>query len=375
MNNKKQLFMNHLNRFIAEIEKHEVECALITNTSNIFYLTGFQGAATLIVCEGTPILYVPVLEFTRARKNVSKNIDVIAYSKYPLKNVEVERYIQKDILSIVKEHVKKREKIGVEKGSLTIQTFEKLRETLGEREFINITEIIWKLRTVKDNTEIEYMRKAISISEESYLKTLRLLSTGLSELEVAGILERHMRERGAEDYAFPTIVAFEENAAYPHAQPTTRVLHTNNIVLIDWGSKFNGYCSDMTRTIYYGQNIPEEILRVLEIVKNAQEEAIDHIEPGVKASEIDAIARNVLNRANLSRYFIHGLGHGVGIDVHEPPYLTPGSKDTLEPGMIVTVEPGIYIEGKYGVRIEDMVLVTEKGRKVLTNIDKIIHLM
>jgi len=368
------LFINHLNKFIAETEKNGIECSIITNSSNIFYLTGFNGSATLIVCKETSMLYVPVLEYTRARKSVSKSIDVIAYSKYPLKNIDIESYVQKDLMEIVKEKLSGKDKIGVEKGSLLLQTYNKLKEALGERTYSDISNIITKLRSIKDNYELELIKQAISISEKSYLEAIKNLSNDLSELEVAGILESNMRKRGAENYAFPTIVAFGENAAYPHAQPGSRRLRGNDIVLIDWGAKSQGYCSDMTRTLVYGTGVSKEIIKAIEAVKNAQEEAIDKIAPGVKASEVDSVARNVLERNGLSKYFIHGLGHGVGIDVHESPYLTPGSEDTLEPGMIVTVEPGVYIEGKYGVRIEDMVLVTKKGREVLTSINKMIKL-
>ncbi len=368
------LFINHLNKFTAEIEKEGIDCSIITNNSNIFYLTGFNGPATLITCNGSSTLYVPVLEYSRARKNVPKNIDIIAYSKYPLRDIEIEKYVQKDLIDIIKNELNGKNKIGIEKGSILLQTYNKLKEALGERIYVDISDIIMKLRSIKDDHELELIRRAIMISERSYLETIDRLNDELSELDVAGILESNMRMRGAEGYAFPTIVAFGENAAYPHAEPGTRRLRGNNIVLIDWGARSQGYCSDMTRTIIYGAKIPKEVIEILESVKNAQEEAIDKISPGIKASEIDDIARNALEKNGLSKYFIHGLGHGVGIDVHEPPYLTPGSKDVLEPGMIVTIEPGIYIEGRYGVRIEDMVLVTNSGRKVLTSIEKLIKL-
>lgn len=371
MNN---LFTKHLNKFVSETEKNGIECSIITNSSNIFYLTGFNGPATLIVCKEASILYVPVLEYARARKNVPKSIEVAAYSKYPLKNINIEKYVQKDLMEIIKEKLSEKDKIGIEKETLVLRTYSKLKETLGERTYHDISNIITRLRSIKDSYEIELIKQAILISEKSYLETIESLNNDLSELEVAGILEANMRRRGAENYAFPTIVAFGENAAYPHAQPGSRRLGENNVVLIDWGAKSRGYCSDMTRTLIYGARALEKIMKDIEVVKDAQEEAIDRIAPGVNASEVDSIARDILEKNGLSKYFIHGLGHGVGVDVHEPPYLTPGSKDILEPGMIVTVEPGIYIEGKYGIRIEDMVLVTKKGRQVLTNIRKMIKL-
>ena len=370
----RDLFSKHLNNLLARLEENNIECAIVSNPSNIFYLTGFQGSATLLLCENTSSLYVPVLEYTRARKHVLRGIEVYAYSKYPLENVDFENYIQKDLISIIKDKTQNKKRIGIEESQISMGTYNKLREALGERDYVNISDYLTKLRSIKDELEVEIIKKAIEVSEKSYLKTINELTNGLSELEVAGILELNIRRNGGEGFAFPTITAFNENAAYPHAQPSNKKLEENSIVLIDWGARVNGYCSDMTRTLTYGTSIPKRILDNIEIVKNAQEEAIDKIEPGVKAAEVDARAREILKKAGLLKYFIHGLGHGVGIDVHESPYLSPGSNDILEPGMIVTVEPGVYFEGEYGIRIEDMILVTKSGRKVLTSVSKIIQI-
>lgn len=368
------LFDKNMKKYIDMLEKEGIECSLIFNSSNIFYLTGYEGSGFIIIChDGVARLYVPLLEYSKAKSSVKNtSVEVKAYSKYPLKGVVVENYVEKDLISIIKLEIEKCKKIGLDKN-ISLSMYDRISDVLKGKEVIDITKNLSKLRSIKDEAEIEIILKAVNVAEKALKNALDELYEGISELELAGKIEYYMKKYGATTPAFPTIVAFGENSAYPHAIPSSKKLGDKDIILIDIGSRVNGYCSDMTRTFgyrYHSSNFKKH----LEAVISAQLEAIDHIAPGIKASDVDRKAREVLEKEGLARYFIHGLGHGVGIEVHESPALSPGSNDVLEKGMVVTVEPGIYIDGLYGIRVEDLVLVTSKGGRVLTSFSKILDL-
>ena len=197
-----------------------------------------------------------------------------------------------------------------------------------------------------------------------------MLKPGQHEAELAAFLEYRVRALGADGVSFPTIVAADANAALPHAIPGRRKLKAGSSVLIDWGARFGGYCSDMTRVVALGKMKPK-VREIYQIVLDAQLAAIDAIKPGVRQVDVDRVARDVIDQAGYGEQFGHGLGHGLGLDIHEAPRLSPLAGDgVLQPGHVVTVEPGIYLPGQGGVRIEDDVLVTERGHRVLTDLPK-----
>ncbi len=363
---------------VIEMERKNVDLTIIIDASTITYFTGFpyaNGSMLLVHRDGQIELYVPVLDYLRA-KDIAKDIEVKAYARYPLPDIEFENYIPKSALDVVVDIIKRKKfkYIGLDYTHSSHKIVVNLSKKLeGKISFIDLGEFIARIRAIKSSEELDSIIKAIDIAERSFKKTVNYIHEGATELEVAGALEYVMRKLGAEGFSFPTIVAFNENSVYPHARAGSRTLREKGVVLIDWGAKYNNYCSDITRTINYKLN-SLEFKKVYEAVYEALTTAIDAIEPGKKGKEIDAIARNILRKHGLSKFFIHGLGHGIGVDVHEYPRLSPGSENILEPGMVVTVEPGVYINRLFGVRIEDIVLVTKDGRRVLTSIDRVINL-
>ncbi len=226
-------------------------------------------------------------------------------------------------------------------------------------------------RRVKDDWEVEMITAAARIAEAALRRVIDSLGEEASEAGLAGLAHAAIMELGGWGEAFPTIVAFHENTAYPHHAPTTRRLGAAGPVLVDLGAVAGGYHSDMTRSLWWGRG-GGEYRRLVEAVAEAQGEAIDAVAPGAGASDVDKAARRRLEREGLSRYFIHGTGHGVGVEIHEEPYLRPGSGDELEPGNVVTVEPGVYMAGLHGARVEDLVLVTKKGRRLITSFSRLI---
>ncbi len=362
------------NMLMSEMENKNIDLVVITDASTVTYFTGFsyaEGSVLVVHKDGLFELYVPVLDYFRAKDSV-KDISVKAYARYPLPEVEIKDYVRKGLTDAIVDIIKSERvrSIGLDYSRSRYEFVRRIMEKFkDELKLVDIGNVVSKLRAIKCSEEVEAISKAIKIAEESFSKIISNLRDGVSELKVAGMLDYEMKKHGAEDYSFPTIVAFNENSVYPHARAGTRILGKGSVVLIDWGAKFNGYCSDTTRTLSY-RGSSNEFKKIIEAVCEAVDSSIDFIKPGIKGSEVDAIARNTLRKYGLSKFFIHGLGHGVGIDVHEYPRLSPGSSDVLEPGMVVTIEPGVYIKDKFGVRVEEMVLITEKGCRVLTSLER-----
>jgi len=224
-------------------------------------------------------------------------------------------------------------------------------------------------RAVKTPEEVSLIRKALAIQQEAFKRTCRFIKPGRSEVEVAAYLEYEMRKLGADGPSFNTIIAADANASLPHAIPGKKKIRKGGIVLIDWGAKYGGYCSDLTRVVGVGA-MSRKMREVYQVVLDAQMAAIDAIAPGKKLADIDKVARDIITRAGYGKAFGHSLGHGIGLDIHEQPTLASRSVGELQPGHIVTVEPGIYLPGVGGVRIEDDVLVTPRGGQVLSSLPK-----
>jgi len=198
---------------------------------------------------------------------------------------------------------------------------------------------------------------------------LKMTRPGVKESEVAAELEYAARKAGAEGMSFPTIIAGGTRSSLPHGRASEATIPSRGFVVCDFGVILAGYCSDMTRTMHVGRPT-SEARRIYEAVRQAQQAAIEAVQPGVTAGEVDQAARKLLKKSNLDRYFTHSTGHGVGLEIHEPPRIATGQEEILHPGMVITIEPGVYIPGKFGVRIEDMVVVTERGCQVLTPTSK-----
>jgi len=261
---------------------------------------------------------------------------------------------------------------GINSLTTSLHNYQLLQEKLRGKglELVPLKGPVEGLRRRKDEDEIAKIREAVALTDRAFEHILSFIRPGLSEREIAWELEKFLRENGSDGLAFPSIVAAGPNSALPHATPTDYRLKEGELVLFDLGGRYEGYCADMTRVIVLGEPTARQC-EVYEIVLRAQEAALAGIKPGMGGVEADALAREVIKEAGYSDYFGHGLGHGVGLAVHEGPRLSYlAEDDVLEPGMVVTVEPGIYLPGEFGIRIEDLCVVRDHGLEVLTRSPK-----
>jgi Xaa-Pro aminopeptidase len=259
------------------------------------------------------------------------------------------------------------DRLVIESSHLSVDAFDQLCEQSGVSEIKKGTVQVEQLRVVKDADEIQLIRTAIRTAERVFASIRAQWDPRLTERDVADEIERLCRKLGGEGCSFPPIVAVGPRAALPHATPGQSLIGSSNFVLIDWGCRRDGYCSDLTRVLM-NSTIPPKFSGVYETVLAAQRAAIESIKPGVLASEVDRVAREVIEGAGMGEQFTHGLGHGMGLDIHEAPRLGRNQEIPLQPGMVITVEPGIYFPQWGGVRIEDDVLVTDLGCEVLSTL-------
>jgi Xaa-Pro aminopeptidase len=224
-------------------------------------------------------------------------------------------------------------------------------------------------RTYKTEDEIKVMKEGIALADKILQETIPLISSGMKENDVVGLLYQAMIRYDIKHFSFNTIVASGQRSAFPHGVASSKIIESNDIITIDFGIVYQGYCTDMTRTFFLGEK-SEKLVEIYNIVLEANELAIKACKPGISGEDIDLVARNYIVSKGYGAHFIHGTGHGLGMDIHEAPYVRKGATQLMEPGMVVTIEPGIYIEGLGGVRIEDVVLITQSGHEVLTKSPK-----
>lgn len=255
-------------------------------------------------------------------------------------------------------------------SALKTQAKEKAHKDDKSVELVPLDNVMVKIRRVKDDNEIDLIRKSIAIAEEAYEAIRGEIEVGQTENHLAGQLVFELRSRGASNSSFPVIVAAGANSSLCHYQPGETLVQKDQPLLIDWGALYKGYCSDLTRTLMIGR-VSDRMKTIYKIVLEAQMTAINFLRPGVTTHQADRVARDVIDRAGFKEFFGHGLGHGIGRDIHELPSMNKNMQDEeLRPGMIVTVEPGIYLPGEGGVRIEDDVLITHSGCELLSGLDK-----
>ncbi len=361
--------MMKLDKLKAILEKYDVSCCIILNRSNVTYFTDFNAGLALSVCKDEIALYVPRLEYDRALEELKGDIDVIAYAKCETPR---KRNYEKLIIheSLVKYLIDKFRNMNVDKvcidSALNINT--------KDIQLININRDILEVRAVKDWNEIERIMKAIKISEKAFNELLSCNLENLSERRIAAIVYKLILDYGGDDVAFKPIIASGPNTYKPHHEFSDRVVKKGDVLIVDFGAKYRNYCSDLTRTLCLGY-VDSRMKDMYYAVLEAQKEAIKNVKHGIEASKIDEIARQVLKEYGFYDHFIHGLGHGVGIDIHEKPSINPCSGDVLQEGNIITIEPGIYIKDNLGIRVEDMILVEKNLGKVLTSLSRDIFLL
>lgn len=346
-----------------------LKAAVIFGESNLVYYVGTEAANALVISSDQNVIVLSSsLNYIRALDE-SKVGDLYFYSEY-LENEE-RRGIKGDLYSALKTILMEigvsEEEVGANLGTLGYEDYTKLVKTLGFKPR-DISGIVSRSRSLKEPEELKAIKRSIEISQEAMRKAIDSLDKGVREIEILKVIEDVFRSRGAYN-AFTPIVAFGEHTAHPHAVSGDRELREGDMVILDLGAKFLGYCSDMTRTLVYGKPSSKQV-RLFKSVLKAQMKAIESVKSGIKASDVDRAAREALKDEGLSPYFIHGTGHGVGIDIHEAPYITLTSKEDLVAGMVTTIEPGVYIRGYGGVRIEDIVLVRPRDAEILTSFER-----
>lgn len=339
------------------LKEFKADALLIKNEVDYFYLSGFTGADSAVLITSREFHILTDGRFLEEIK------EEVAWAKVSIRKGG----LNEEIAKICGERKIKR--IAVQPELLTLADQKDLEKRIKGVRLIPAPGIVSAARKFKDADELKAMGRAIKVAEDGFRAMLATIRPGQTELEVAARLEYEMKCRRASGPAFNTICAEGPNAAKPHAVPGTRKIRRGSMLLIDWGARVKGYNSDLTRVVFVG-SIPPKIRPVYAVVLEAQLAAIEAIRPGARMCDVDAIARKMISDAGYGKYFTHGLGHGLGLEVHEAPSLSWRSQEKLEPGMVVTVEPGVYLPGVGGVRIEDDVLVTTTGRRVLTHLDK-----
>ncbi len=265
-------------------------------------------------------------------------------------------------------------RIGFEANFTSVGQVKALEAALKENktacELVGLENVMTNIRKVKDDHEIDLIRKAVAVAEEAFDAVKSEIKPGVSENYLAGLMIFELRSRGASDCSFPPIVAAGANSSLPHYRPGEALVQRDQPLLFDWGAVSRGYCSDLTRTLLIGR-VSDRIKKIYRVVHDAQQAAIKFLRPGVTTMQADRVARDVIERAGFGNEFGHGLGHGIGLEIHELPTLRKtGGEEELRPGMIVTVEPGIYLPGEGGVRIEDDILITHSGCEVLSSLGR-----
>ena len=352
--------MKRVRRIREQLSAHGADVFLCTNPVNRRYLTGFTGSAGTAWISADRQIIMTDFRYIEQVKAESPDWELVRIENL---NETLKTLIDENDIG----------KIAFEADNVTVQRLEQWKEKL-EVEFIPVSGWVEELRSIKTEQEIENIRQAAKIGDQAFAELLPKIRSGVSEIEIALELEFLMRRAGASGMSFSPIIASGPQSALPHARPSERILMYGDFVVFDFGCIVNGYCSDMTRTIVIGE--PEEQhLLIYDLVLEAQLESLAADAPGRMGSEIDAIARDIITDAGYGEYFGHGLGHSLGLEIHESPRLSKADHTVLQPGMVVTVEPGVYLPGFGGVRIEDLVVVREDGHEVLTSTFKELYIV
>ncbi len=352
-------FQGRRERLRKAMKKASLDALLITDFHNVTYLTGFTGDDSYLIVRGKGETVLSDPRYVTQLAEECPGVDV----QIRPPGVNMVQAVARNVGPA------NSVRLGIEGDSMTVALRERIAHKLPKAELVTTSGLVEKLRLIKDKDEITRLRKAVWQAEKAFGVLRSVLRPEMTEKEAADLLEHQLRLFGAKDASFPTIVAVGPRAALPHATPTSKKIGEDDFVLVDWGASEGLYRSDLTRVLVTGRISPK-LERVYRVVLEAQTQAIAAIRPGVVAHDVDQIARSVIDKAGFGRRFRHGLGHGLGLLVHEGPRLAVRDQTVLRPGMVVTVEPGIYLPGWGGVRIEDDVLVTRTGHEVLTHVPK-----
>lgn len=344
--------MKRLKKVLDYLEKHELDCLLIKGEASIRYFSGFSGDNGFLFVSKNNVKLLVDSRYTEQAKQQCGNIEIVEF---------------KTDLWVKLKKIVSDKNIGFDGEYFNYNDYECLVKISSLERLKNIS--ITSLRSVKEEAELELIKKAVFISDQAFTNLISQIKVDMTEQSLAAILEFEMRKLGSEKVAFETIVASGVRSALPHGIATTKKIQNGDFVTFDFGATYGGYCSDITRTVVIGE-AKEWQKKLYNIVFNAQKLGCESAKSGMKASELDKIVRDYITENNCGEYFGHGLGHGVGLEIHEKPFISRKDDTKLKSNMVITIEPGIYIPGKGGLRIEDTVVVEKNKCNVLTSFDK-----
>jgi Xaa-Pro aminopeptidase len=346
-------------RLSQQLAAQQLDAFVIGNTVNVSYLTGFSGDSSVLIV--TPRRMILVSDF-RYIEQIGEECPGLEPYIRPTAQKLPEAVAQTlNGLAL--------RSAGFESNTVTVGELQTLRDLTPTLDWKATTDLVEPMRACKDEAEQAQIREAIRIAENAFTAFRAMVRPIDTEKDLCDAMDGYIRRAGGQCSSFPPIVAVGERAALPHAPPTSRTVDSGEMLLVDWGASGAFYKSDLTRTLAT-RKISTKLKEVYTVVSDAHQQAIQKVRPGVMAETVDAAARNVIGQAGFGDFFGHGLGHGIGLQVHEGPMLRPGSQVVLQPGMVITIEPGIYVPGWGGVRIEDDVLVTPDGWEVLTHLPR-----
>ena len=334
------------------LEAKELDAILITSPINRRYISGFTGSAGAVIVSTNDARFITDFRYTEQAGTEAKEFKVIEHKQ----GMELEIKNQLKEMNV--------KQLGFEKDHTTYGQFEAYKETF-EVELVPVSGLVEEIRIIKTAEELEIMKKAAKIADDAYIHIQKFIKPGVKEIDVSNELEFFMRKQGADSSSFDTIVASGYRSAMPHGVASEKVIQSGELVTLDYGALYNGYCSDITRTLAVG-DVSDELRNIFDIVLEANLRGVKEIKPGMTGIEADATTRDYISEMGYGEYFGHSTGHGLGMEVHEAPGLSLRSNQKLEPGMVVTVEPGIYVAGVGGCRIEDDIVITETGNERLT---------
>ena len=349
---------NRVKRLQRVLLKENLDLLLVSFLPHVRYLSGYSGSNGLILMSPDACVFLTDFRYKDQAKQQVTNMTVIV--------VERELFSSLAGLPQVK---KKRVKLGFEAHHLSCKTYQTLRSLLPECLMVPTEKLVELLTVTKDNGEVAKIRKAVEITDRVFSEILDFIEPGVSELDVAAEIEYRMKRRGSSTPYYETIVASGKRSALPHGVASGKKIRKGEFVTLDFGAVYDGYTADLTRTVVVGKANRRQ-REIYNTVLKAQKLAISKARAGMQACYLDRLARELIKRAGYGKYFGHGLGHGIGLQIHDNPAVNPTNQQPLEPGMVITIEPGIYIPDWGGVRIEDDVLITQKGCRVLNQAEK-----
>ncbi|CAM5204116.1 Xaa-Pro aminopeptidase OS=Ureibacillus acetophenoni OX=614649 GN=SAMN05877842_102136 PE=4 SV=1 [Ureibacillus acetophenoni] len=348
--------MTKLAKLRQALVEQNVDAILVTSEYNRRYITGFTGTAGVAIVSQNDAVFITDFRYTEQAKKQIQDFRIVKHEKLIVDEIST----QVEQMGI--------KTLGFEKDTVTFAAYEDYKTKI-KADLVPLSGLIEKIRLIKTNEEINIIKVACEIADQAFTHILNFIKPGITELEVSNELDFYMRKLGATSTSFDTIVASGLRSALPHGVATDKVIEKGDFVTLDFGAYYNGYVSDITRTIAVGTP-SQQLVDMYDAVLEAQLLALEKVGPNMTGIEADAIARDFLKSKGLGEAFGHSTGHGIGLEIHEGPGLSFRSDTILQPNMVVTIEPGVYLPGIGGVRIEDDILITETGNEVLTHSKK-----